>query len=286
MAKLKIIWPDNREQEYEITKDTVVIGRTGENDLKLADNGVSRKQCKIEGSPGNYSLVDLDSKNGTMVNGVTISTSQLKHKDNIVIGHITIVFLDEESKTGDTEEKEEEKDVNVPAFQNGDRVCPSCGAVIKGGDVLCVKCGTFLKKESSGPGMMSIKDNWIAWSLLLLVISVLVIGGIILLKKDSGDTAAGSREDLNGEVLKMVRDLKTPTEGTYGDLFDRINISNSDIDIDLTRMGDNPELQMYKVVFSFVTEDGLQSMVFHVDLQSEEAKDILDDPQFTFTRFP
>ena len=62
MAKLKIIWPDNREQEFEIKKDTIVIGRTGDNDLKLSDTGISRRQCKIEGSPGNYSIVDLDSK--------------------------------------------------------------------------------------------------------------------------------------------------------------------------------------------------------------------------------
>ena len=288
MAKLKIIWPDNREQEFEIKKDTIVIGRTGDNDLKLSDTGISRRQCKIEGSPGNFSIVDLDSKNGTMVNGSTISTSQLKHNDTIAIGRISLIFLDEESAEEGAAAAAAiavETDEEVPTLQEGDSVCPSCGGVIKGGDVLCVKCGTFIKKEGAGKGVSSIKDNWIAWVLLLVVLTVLIVGGVVLLSKGDDNQSASSGKDLEKEILQIIRSVKTPTEGTYGELFDNLNISNSDIDIESTQLGDNPDLKMYKVVLTFVTEDGIQNMVFHVDLQSEEAKDILDDSQFTFTKF-
>jgi len=283
MAKLKIIWPDNREQEFELKKDSVVIGRTGDNDLKLADTGISRKQCKIEGSPGNYSIVDLDSKNGTMVNGSTISTSQLKHKDNIVVGRISIIFLDEESAgegAGPAETDEE-----VPALQEGDSVCPSCGGVIKAGDVLCVKCGTFLKKEDHAGAGSGIKDNWLAWIILLAVLTILAVGAVMLLSGDGGDKSALTGAALEKELLEIIRSVQTPTEGTYGELFDRLSIANSDITVDPTRIGDNPDLKVYKVVLAFVTDDGLQQMVFQVDLQSEEAKDETDDPQFTFTKF-
>jgi pSer/pThr/pTyr-binding forkhead associated (FHA) protein len=297
MAKLKIVWPDNREQEFEIKKDTIVIGRTGDNDLKLSDTGISRKQCKIEGSPGNYSIVDLDSKNGTMVNGANISTSQLKHNDTIVIGRISLIFIDEESAEkdaaavdadADAAEKEAgavETDEEVPTLKEGDSVCPSCGAVVRGADVLCVKCGTFIKKDGAGTGVSSIKDNWIAWVLLLIVLGVLIVGGIVLFSNGDDNQSVSSGQDLEKEILQIIRSVKTPTEGTYGELFDNLNISNSDIDIDSTRLGDDPELKMYKVVLTFVTEDGIQNMVFHVDLQSEEAEDKLDDPQFTFTKF-
>jgi hypothetical protein len=271
MAKLKIIWPDNREQEFEITKPAITIGRTSDNDVKLSESGISRQQCKIEGSPGNYSIVDLDSKNGTMVNGTRISTSQLKDNDAIVVGRITIVFKE------DSEDETKEEAIPVG------NICPSCGGPIKEGDVLCVKCGTFIKKEPPGTeGGSKIKDNWIAWVLLLVVIAVLAVGGIMLTSKDSDDPVTDQGE-LKNDVLRIIRKEPTPTVGTYGDLFDSLNISNSELELEITHMGEDPGI--YRVVLTFTTKGGIQNMVFTVDVQSGDAEDELDDEEFTFTDF-
>jgi pSer/pThr/pTyr-binding forkhead associated (FHA) protein len=271
MAKLKIIWADNREQEFEITKPVITIGRTSDNDVKLPESGISRQQCKIEGSPGNYSVVDLDSKNGTMVNGTRISTSQLKDSDTIVIGRITIVFKE------DSEDETREEALPVG------HVCPSCGGPIKDGDVLCVKCGTFIKKEGAGTeGGMKIKDNWIAWVLLLVVIGILAVGGIMLTRNGEEETVE-DQSGLTENILKIIRKVETPTVGTYGDLFDNLNISNSELDVEPTEIG--KDTGTYRVILNFKTAKGIQNMEFTVDIQSALGKAEMDDEEFTFTDF-
>ena len=90
---------------------------------------------------------------------------------------------------------------------------------------------------------------------------------------------------LDERILSTIKKAKTSVKGTYGELFKNLNLSDNDIDIETVKLENDPLLEMYKVVLTFVTVDGIQNMVFHVDLKAGEAEDKLDDPQFTFTRF-
>ncbi len=278
MARLKILWPDGREQEYEITRTITMIGRTKDNDLKITDGGISRKQCKIEGSPGNYSVVDLDSKNGTNVNGIKVATSQLKDGDEIRFGRIIITFLEQET-AGQSSSPAPAKPAAAVPVQGQAVICPSCGATIKDGDVLCVKCGTFINKASSffssGQG---IKDTWISWVILGAVILILVTGGILLLGKNNSDTESLRGNALSSRIESIVRDSRTPTrDRTYGELFDDLNIANSDIDWNIENRGSG----FYKVTLTFPGENGNdQKLSFKVDIQSEDAQFLAEESTF------
>ena len=66
----------------------VRIGRRPDNDIVVADLGVSHHHAELRRSPdGRYSIIDLGSHNGTYVNGTRVSQQELNEGDIIAIGH-------------------------------------------------------------------------------------------------------------------------------------------------------------------------------------------------------
>ncbi len=80
----------------------VSIGRESSNTLCLAEATISRKHCRIENPDGAYELVDLDSHNGTFVNGIPVRRKVLSDRDTIRIGDSELLFVERESETTDT----------------------------------------------------------------------------------------------------------------------------------------------------------------------------------------
>jgi transcriptional regulator with GAF, ATPase, and Fis domain len=69
------------------------IGRHASNSLYLEDHGVSRQHCVFTRSGDGCELKDLDSRNGTFVNGAPITHQQLDPGDEIRIGGSMFVYL-------------------------------------------------------------------------------------------------------------------------------------------------------------------------------------------------
>jgi transcriptional regulator with GAF, ATPase, and Fis domain len=70
------------------------MGRDPSNQVELSDPAVSRKHCSIrELSGGSFEIADLDSHNGTSVNGTKVSRIPIEHGDRIRIGSSEYVFL-------------------------------------------------------------------------------------------------------------------------------------------------------------------------------------------------
>ena len=72
--------------------DAVQIGRDPQNDLVLDDRRVSRKHAEIRLRLGRYTLYDLQSTNGTYVNGRRVAEKVLEDDDRVSIGGLEIVF--------------------------------------------------------------------------------------------------------------------------------------------------------------------------------------------------
>ena len=72
----------------------ISIGRDSSNTLHLAGPTVSRKHCCIDRTEGAYELIDLDSQNGTFVNGIPVGHKRLSHGDTIRIGDSELLFAD------------------------------------------------------------------------------------------------------------------------------------------------------------------------------------------------
>jgi hypothetical protein len=72
--------------------DPVLIGRDPQNDVVLDDRRVSRKHAEVRLRLGRYTLYDLQSTNGTYVNGRRVAEKVLDDGDKISIGGLEIVF--------------------------------------------------------------------------------------------------------------------------------------------------------------------------------------------------
>jgi len=78
----------------DITDSPLSLGRDTANQIMIGDYAVSRKHCIIsQVSSGVYEISDLDSHNGTFVNGIQISRTPIRHGDRIRVGTSEFVFL-------------------------------------------------------------------------------------------------------------------------------------------------------------------------------------------------
>ena len=77
---------------YDVTKRRVVIGRSKECDVQLSDANVSRRHAELRQEGATYWIVDLDSTNGTEVNGRRLKRAKLENGDRITVGATDIVF--------------------------------------------------------------------------------------------------------------------------------------------------------------------------------------------------
>jgi Nif-specific regulatory protein len=73
-------------------KETI-IGREPTNGVAINDPLVSRRHCSIQNHAGAIQVSDLESLNGTFVNGVPTREKALDHGDRIKIGSSEFVFL-------------------------------------------------------------------------------------------------------------------------------------------------------------------------------------------------
>ena len=71
---------------FYLDKPVVSIGRLAENDICLEDSFVSRHHCVIRNVDGLYVIEDLNSANGTYVNGERVNACSLAEGDLIRIG--------------------------------------------------------------------------------------------------------------------------------------------------------------------------------------------------------
>lgn len=80
---------------YRIT-DNFTIGRADDNDLMLDDTFASQHHAKILATGDGFVLQDLDSTNGTFLDGAKVSELVPLHDgDSITIGKITLVYEEE-----------------------------------------------------------------------------------------------------------------------------------------------------------------------------------------------
>ncbi len=73
--------------------DEISIGREPSNDISILDASVSRRQCVIRKDGAEFRLTDLDSRNGTFVNGVPVKERLLANADQIRLGTSVFVFV-------------------------------------------------------------------------------------------------------------------------------------------------------------------------------------------------
>jgi pSer/pThr/pTyr-binding forkhead associated (FHA) protein len=92
------------------------IGREDTNQLCLLETKVSRKHCTIQQSGEQHDLADLDSRNGTFVNGIPVHRKTLAHGDTIRVGSSEFVFLLHETEPDTSSKNRITNLTQVPAL--------------------------------------------------------------------------------------------------------------------------------------------------------------------------
>ncbi len=79
---------------YDLTSDETLIGRNPTTDITLLDEGISREHAIVmyDENAGEYIVEDLQSTNGTKVNGKRVRSATLALGDEIQIGHTRFRF--------------------------------------------------------------------------------------------------------------------------------------------------------------------------------------------------
>ena len=101
-ATLRIILRDGSVVERDITQNEVTLGKGPQNDIILADASVSSAHAVIRFEDGAYKIIDLGSRNGTLVNDARLGAEPraIQHGDLIKMGHCALTFRLKEA--GDT----------------------------------------------------------------------------------------------------------------------------------------------------------------------------------------
>jgi len=90
---------------FPLTEPVVNIGRDPSNQLYLEDLRVSRMHAQLRLVQGRFVIFDLDSKGGTYVNGVAVTTHALSPGDVILLAGVPLVYgLEAATQAGYTQE--------------------------------------------------------------------------------------------------------------------------------------------------------------------------------------
>ncbi|KOX38507.1 MULTISPECIES: FhaA domain-containing protein [unclassified Streptomyces] len=84
-------WIEINGTRHQISRSTLVLGRSTDADVRIDDPGVSRRHCEIRtGTPP--TIQDLGSTNGIVVDGQHTTRATLRDGSRIVVGSTTIVY--------------------------------------------------------------------------------------------------------------------------------------------------------------------------------------------------
>jgi pSer/pThr/pTyr-binding forkhead associated (FHA) protein len=121
MARLMLSLDGSVLAEYNMNKERYTIGRLPDNDIRIDNPAVSGHHSLIINILNDSFLEDLNSTNGTYVNGKLIKKHAMQHGDVITVGHHQLRFVD--SQDGDVEQDEFEKTMIItPSSQGEDRI--------------------------------------------------------------------------------------------------------------------------------------------------------------------
>lgn len=94
--RLRVIAGPLKDKVVELPAGEISIGRVASNQLPISDPALSRRHCLLVQEEGRYKISDLQSRNGTLVNGIAINEHWLRHGDRIGVGDSLLLFLTQE----------------------------------------------------------------------------------------------------------------------------------------------------------------------------------------------
>src|SRR5215510_12239917 len=106
MARLILSLDGQVMAEYNMNKERYTVGRLPDNDIRIDNPAVSGHHSLVINILNDSFLEDLNSTNGTYVNGTLIKKHALQHGDVVTVGHHQLRFVDTQSMDSEPDEFE------------------------------------------------------------------------------------------------------------------------------------------------------------------------------------
>jgi pSer/pThr/pTyr-binding forkhead associated (FHA) protein len=103
MARLVLSLDGQVMAEYNMNKERYTVGRLPDNDIRIDNAAVSGHHSLIINILNDSFLEDLNSTNGTYVNGKLIKKHALQHGDVITVGHHQLRFVEDDEQQDEFE---------------------------------------------------------------------------------------------------------------------------------------------------------------------------------------
>jgi hypothetical protein len=87
-----VVRADGAQHVVDLSNEVMTVGRLGECDFVVDDEGASRRHAQLRTSDGVTTVTDLGSTNGTYVNGRTVQSRELADGDKITIGTTVLEY--------------------------------------------------------------------------------------------------------------------------------------------------------------------------------------------------
>ena len=94
MARLVVLSEGLKGTSHELTVDRTTIGRVEDNTFQIPEASISSHHCEILRRGGDVVVKDLDSTNGTFINGEKVTETALKPGQTLRLGQIELQLLE------------------------------------------------------------------------------------------------------------------------------------------------------------------------------------------------
>jgi pSer/pThr/pTyr-binding forkhead associated (FHA) protein len=184
MAKLVVLSPEQKGRSYELKVDKTTIGRVEDNTFQIAESSVSSHHCEVLLRGSDVIIKDLNSTNGTFINGEKISESVLKAGQTLKLGQIELRL-----ETGETS-------TTAPAAPGAPAAAPSSGTTSVGSkkqldQTVVMKRGVSLDEleqgtrtsgfDTSSKGFSKKSNKTNKWFLVGGIIVVVIVAIVFLI---------------------------------------------------------------------------------------------------------
>ncbi|CAK0759004.1 hypothetical protein CCP3SC1_20069 [Gammaproteobacteria bacterium] len=115
MAKLILSLGNSLLGEVVLVKETTTIGRNKDNDILIENLSSSGHHARVVNADGKFTVEDLGSTNGTLVNGQKVERKSLEDDDVITIGKHELRFVGEVERAGKPSDFEKTVFVRMPS---------------------------------------------------------------------------------------------------------------------------------------------------------------------------
>jgi len=179
----------------------VSIGSDEESDIRIEEKSVSARHCTIECIDGHYMLNDLDSCDGTFINGIPVKQREMVSGDEIAIGNSTFLFSAEKPHQGEgsevrlEERNETAAQVQQVRYEELAFLRPESLAALPAPERTARNLSVLLRISTGIGGMRDVE--LLEWTLLGMVFDVIPAerGAILLMDEETREVQSHTAWD-------------------------------------------------------------------------------------------